>query len=77
MAAAIDVSGAPSLEQQAYLIGLALQQAELAVDEENRPDQSQISFDTENATVSIAITMGTTLSVSGNDAVIGAVPYLA
>lgn len=76
MAAPIDLSASASLEQQAYEIGLALVQAELAVSEENRPDNAQITFDTEAATVDIAITLGTVLSTSNGNAVIGVQTYL-
>ena len=77
MAAPIDLSGSASLEQQAYAIGLELQRQELAIAPENRPDRTQITFDTEGATVSIAISLSTTLTVTNGNAVIAANTYLA
>lgn len=77
MAAPIDLSAAPSLEQQAYQVSLAMQQAELAIAPENRPDQTSVTFDTEEGTVAIAITLNTSLSVQNGNAVISASSYLA
>lgn len=76
MANPIDLSGAPSLEAQAYQVALELQKQELAVEEENRPDNTQIAFDTEASNVSISITLDTSLVVNNGDAVISAIPYL-
>ncbi len=53
MANPIDLSGTTSLEQQAYLVALEMQKQELAIDEENRPDNTQIAFDTEANTADI------------------------
>ena len=76
MAATIDLSAATSLEEQAYLVGLELQKQELAQPAETRPDNAQISFDTEANTVAVSFTLDTTLNVSGNNAVIGVSTYL-
>ncbi len=76
MANPIDLSGATSLEQQGYLVALELQKQELAQPEESRPDNAQITFDTEASTVAVAYTLDTTLSVTGGNAVIGITPYL-
>ncbi len=75
MAAPIDLSTSPSLEQQAYEIGLALVKAEAAI-VDNPPNNAQVSFDTEANTVAIAISLNTTLSVTNGNAVIAAKPYL-
>ena len=76
MAASIDLSGAASLEEQGYLIALELQKQELAQPAESRPDNAQITFDTEASTVAVAYTLETTLTVTGGSAVIGVTPYL-
>jgi hypothetical protein len=76
MASPIDLDGATSLEQQAYLVGLKLQQLELAIEAGLRPNNTQIGFDTEANTVSMTINLSTTLSVNNGAAVITAVPYL-
>ena len=77
MAAPIDLSGLSSLEEQVYRAALEMQKAELAIAADARPDQTQVAFDTENQNVAITITLDTTLTVNGNEAVIAAVPYLA
>ena len=76
MAIPIDLSTATSLEQQAYLVGLELQKQELAQPAETRPDNAQVTFDTEGSTVAIAFTLDTTLSVTNGNAVIGVSTYL-
>lgn len=76
MAAAIDLSGAASLEEQAYRVGLELQKAELSIPAENRPDNTQITFDTENQNVAVSFTLDTTLTVNNGTAVIAVTPYL-
>ena len=76
MAAPIDLTVASSLEQQAFMIGLALQQAELAVPEEERPNNATIDYSTEENTVSITLTLNTQTSVNNGNAVITPVPYL-
>lgn len=77
MANPIDLSGATSLEQQAYQVGLEMQKQELAVPAEDRPDNTSVTFDTENSTVDISITLDTSLNVVNGEAVISAQPYLA
>jgi hypothetical protein len=77
MATPLDLSSAASLEQQAYLVALALQQAELLIAPETRPNNTQISFDTEAATTSISISLTTVLTVEDGKAVIAATTYLA
>ncbi len=75
MAAPIDLSTAASLEQQVYLGVLEMHKLEQAITE-NLPDNTQVDFDTENDTVALSVSLATTLSVSGSDAVIAATPYL-
>ena len=77
MANPIDLSTAASLEAQAYQVALEMQKQELAIEAENRPDQTQVAFDTEAGNVSISITLDTTLVVNNGSAVISASPYLA
>lgn len=76
MANPIDLSGAPSLEAQAYEVALAMQQLEAAAPAENRPDNVQVAFDTEANTVAIGITLGTSLTVTNGNAVISPQTYL-
>lgn len=76
MAQPTDLSSASSLEQQAYLISLAMVEAELAQPEEDRPDNAQVAFDTEAQTVSISITLDTTIATQNGSAVIGVTSYL-
>ncbi len=71
-----DLSTANSLEEQIYRTALELQTRELAVEEENRPDNTQIVFDTEANTVDITVTLDTNLTVDDGNAVISVVPYL-
>lgn len=77
MAAPIDLSTATSLEQQAYMCGLKLQNLELALPAENRPDNASVTFDTEQANVTIEVTLDTTTAIVDNNAVIGVSAYLA
>jgi hypothetical protein len=77
MAAAISLSTATTLEQQVYLAGLALQNLELAIPAETRPNNTQLAFDTEAETVTITITLETSMSVANGNAVIAVNPYLA
>lgn len=77
MAAPIDLTTASSLEQQAYLVALEMHKKELAVPVETRPNNTQLSFDTEAATVAITISLETLMTVAGGSAVIAAKPYLA
>jgi hypothetical protein len=77
MASPISLTAATTLEQQAYLVALALQNLELAVPIETRPNNAQLAFDTEGATVAISITLDTIMTVAGGSAVIAAKPYLA
>lgn len=76
MAAPIDLSTSSSLEQQAYKVALAMQTAELAIIGDDPPDNVQVTFDTEAQTVALNATLGTTLSVSDGNAVIGINTYL-
>lgn len=76
MAAAIDLTTVSTLEEQAYLVGLQLQQLELALPEDNRPDNTQIAFDTEGATVNISMTLNTDTQIVGGKAQIGVREYL-
>lgn len=71
-----DLSTANSLEEQIYRTALELQTRELKVEEENRPDNTQIVFDTEANTVDITVTLDTNLTVADGNAVISVVPYL-
>lgn len=75
MAAPVNIT-ATSLEQQAYLVALELQKLELAIAPENRPDRTQISFDTEGNTVAISITLDTTFAITDGKAVFSAKPYM-
>lgn len=77
MATPLNLSSAASLEQQAYLVALELQKGELLIAPETRPNNTQISFDTEASTTSISISLNTVLTVENGKAVIAAVPYLA
>lgn len=77
MAAPITLTAATTLEQQLYLCALAMQNLELAILPETRPNNTQIAFDTEAATVAISVTLETQMTVSGVTAVIAAKPYLA
>jgi hypothetical protein len=77
MAAPISLTAATTLEQQAYLVSLALQNLELAIPIETRPNNTQLAFDTEANTVAISITLGTAMTVAGGSAVIAVQPYLS
>lgn len=77
MAAPISLTTATTLEQQAYLVALAMQTQELTIPIETRPNNTQLAFDTEAATVAITITLETQMTVAGGSAVIAAKPYLA
>lgn len=77
MAAPMNLSTATSLEQQAYLTALELQKLELAIAPENRPNNAQVTFDTEGGTVAIAVTLNTVMTVEAGKAVIAATTYLA
>ena len=77
MAAPIDLSASTSLEAQAYQVALELQKQELAISEENRPDNTQVTYDTEASTVSISIVLDTNLVITNGNALISAEPYLA
>lgn len=77
MAAPITLTSATSLEQQAYLVALELQKLELAIPAETRPNNTSIAFDTEASTVSFTVNLGTTMTISGGNAVIAAQTYLA
>ena len=76
MAAPIDVSNASTLEQQAYEVSLAMLKAEELIPADNRPDNTQVGFDTEASTVAIAITLQSSLAITNGDAVISVLPYL-
>lgn len=76
MAAPIDLSTVGSLEGQAYLVALELQQLELAIPIENRPDNTTISFDTEGATVAMSVTLATETQIVNGKAQIGVKTYL-
>lgn len=76
MAQPINLTNAISLEQQAYLVALELQKIELAQPEDNRPDNTQIAFDTEANTVAINYTLDTSMSIDNGNAVIGVETYL-
>lgn len=76
MAAPLDLSAANSLEEQAYRVALEMQKLELALPAENRPDNVQVTFDTEGQNVGIALSLGTNLQVTNGNAVISVNPYL-
>ena len=76
MAAPIDLSTVGTLEEQAYLVGLELQQLELSIPIENRPDNTSIAFDTEASTVNISMTLATNTQVVDGKAQIGVNAYL-
>ena len=76
MAAPIDLSTVGTLEEQAYLVGLELQQLELAIPIENRPDNTTIAFDTEAATVNMSMSLATVTEIVKGKAQIGVVAYL-
>ncbi len=76
MAASITTT-ASSLEGQLYEVAIAIQEAELAVAEDSRPDNMTINYDLENLQVSISATLPVTLSGSGGSATIAADTYLA
>ena len=76
MAAPIDLSTATSLEGQVYAAVLALQSQELAIDIENRPDNAQVTFDVENSTVTLGVTLGSTFAVAGGTATFTVQEYL-
>ena len=76
MAAAIDLTSASSLEEQAYRVALEMQKLELSLPVENRPDNIQVAFDTENQNVAISLSLGSTLQVNNGTAVISVSPYL-
>ena len=77
MANPIDLSGATSLEQQAYEVALQMQKLEVAIAPEDRPDNTSIAFDTEASTVEFTISLDTNLNVVNGEAVISVLPYLA
>ena len=76
MANPIDLSTASSLEQQVYIAALALQNAELVVPEEERPDNASVNFSPEEATVTLTVTLPTTTTIENGKAVIAANTYL-
>lgn len=75
MASTITTVGT-TLEGQAYEIALKLNELELAVPEENRPNNTTIAYDTEANTVTIGITLATTLTIVDGKAQIAANAYL-
>ena len=76
MAAAIDLSGAASLEEQVYLGILEMQKKELAIPADTRPDNVQVAFDQEAATVALSVSLTTVTTIENGKAVIAAQSYL-
>jgi hypothetical protein len=76
MASPISLTAATTLEQQAYLVALALQNLEAAIPVDTRPNNTQLAFDTEASNVAISITLETQMTVASGAAVITAKPYL-
>jgi hypothetical protein len=76
MAAPISLTAATTAEQQLYLTALGMQSLELAIPVENRPNNTQLAFDTEANTVTITVTLDTQMTVASGAAVITAKPYL-
>jgi hypothetical protein len=76
MAAPIDLSTLSSLEEQIYVAALQLQNAELAIPEDDRPDNATVEFSAEDGNVSLSITLSTDTSIENGKAVISAKPYL-
>lgn len=77
MAAAIDLSGLGSLEEQVYVSALQLQKMESEVPEEERPDQASADFSVEDNNVTLTITLETETNIENGKAVISAKPYLS
>lgn len=69
-------SSANSLEKQFYELALALFSSEQSVPEENRPDNVQISFDTEANQVQITAALRVTPSYDGSAVTFAAINYL-
>lgn len=76
MASPVDLSAIASLEQQMYAAALEMHKLEQAIPAENRPDNIQIEFETEEDTVTITCTLNTTLTVVGSTATFDAAAYL-
>jgi hypothetical protein len=64
MAAPISLNTIASLEQQAYVAALELQKLELALPADTRPNNTTVTFDTEESTVSIAINLETNMVIN-------------
>lgn len=75
MAAAITTT-ATTLEAQLLEVAGALQEGELALPEENRPDNVQIAPDPESGTVTISATLNVDFSATAGALTFTAVPYL-
>ncbi len=75
MAAPITTTAA-SLEGQLYEVSIAMQEAELAIDADTRPDNVTINYDLENLQASITVTLPITLSGAGGSATLAADTYL-
>lgn len=75
MAAAITTT-ATSLEGQLYECALALVSAELALPIETRPDNAQVTFDVDNGTIAVAVSLASTMTVVSGQARFAAIPYL-
>ena len=76
MAFPLDLSGLDSLEQQMFVGALAMQQLELSIPEEGRPDRASIDFDTENQTVTVTFSLDTYTATVNGKAEIGVRNYL-
>jgi hypothetical protein len=64
MAAPISLNTIASLEQQVYVAALELQKLELALPADTRPNNTTVTFDTEESTVSIAINLETNMVIN-------------
>ena len=75
MANTITVEGS-SLEQQAFHCLTVLQEKELALPEDTRPDNVSIETDFEEGTVEITLTLPITVSSSGGQMTLSAQEFI-
>ncbi|WP_298908758.1 hypothetical protein [uncultured Nostoc sp.] len=68
---------ATTLEGQVWETAVRAQVTELAIPVADRPNNVQITIDTENGTVSITVTMPATIAIGSTGALVAApTPYL-
>jgi hypothetical protein len=76
MAASITTTST-TLEGQLYEIAREMQEKELSIPEETRPNNTNLAFDLEAGTVAITVTLPITIGGSGNQVILTAGTYLS